>query len=80
MIELDEGNEKAWYRRGQACVKLKDFETAKESFNRVTDISGGKNKDVAKWLRDCDIEIDKIKNKEKRMYQEMFKPKKSGES
>jgi len=79
VIELDKNNEKAWYRRGQACVKLKDFETAKESFSKVTEISGGKNKDVAKWIRQCDVQLEKNKNKEKKMYQEMFKPQKSDE-
>ena len=80
VIELDERNEKAWYRHGQACVKLKDFEKAKESFTRVSEISEGKNKDVAKWLRQCDIEIEKMKHREKKMYKEMFKPEKSVES
>ena len=80
MIELDENNEKAWYRHGQACVKLKDFDTARDSFNKVTKISEGKNKDVAKWIRQCDVELEKSKNQQKRMYQEMFNSKKSVES
>ena len=41
VIELDGNNEKAWYRRGQACIRLKDFERAKTSFLKVTSISGG---------------------------------------
>ena len=77
---MDKNNEKAWYRRGQACVKLKDFDKAKESFVRVEEVSGGKNKDVAKWLKQCDLELEKSKNKEKRMYKEMFQSKKVVES
>merc|ERR1712202_70026 len=41
VIELDKSDEKAWYRHGQGCVKLKDFETARESFSRVAELSGG---------------------------------------
>ena len=77
---MDKNNEKAWYRHGQACVKLKDFDKAKESFLKVEEVSGGKNKDVAKWLSQCDMELEKSKNKEKRMYKEMFQSKKGVES
>ena len=35
VLELDKNNEKAWFRHGQACVQLLDFETAKESFGKV---------------------------------------------
>ena len=47
---------------------------------RVEEVSGGKNKDVAKWLKQCDMELEKSKNKEKRMYKEMFQSKKVVES
>ena len=77
VIELDGNNEKAWYRRGQACVRLKDFDKAKESFNKVAEVSGGKNKDVAKWLKQCDAELERSKKKEKQMYKEMFQSKKT---
>ena len=80
MIELDKSNEKAWYRRGQACIKLKDFDQGKESFAKVSELSGGSNKDVARWLRQCDLELEKSKNKEKKMYQEMFHSTKSQET
>ena len=35
VIELEDKNEKAWFRRGQACLKLKDFDTALDCFNKV---------------------------------------------
>ena len=79
MIELDENNEKAWYRHGQACVRLKDFDKAKESFKKVAEVSGGKNKDIPKWLSQCDAELERSKKKEKQMYKEMFQSKKSGD-
>ena len=41
VLELDSNNEKAWYRHGQACVRLKDFDRAKTSFMKVASISGG---------------------------------------
>ena len=44
VIELDGDNEKAWYRRGQACIRLKDFDRAKTSFMKVASISGGQFK------------------------------------
>ena len=43
VIELDSENEKAWYRRGQACIRLKDFDRAKTSFMKVASISGGQH-------------------------------------
>ena len=77
MLELDKENEKAWYRHGQACVRLKDFSKAKESFVKVEQISGGKNKDVFRWLKQCNDEIERSRKKEKQMYKEMFQSKKT---
>ena len=72
VIELDKTNEKAWYRHGQGCVRMKDYETARNSFAKVVELSGGKNKDVGKWIKQCDQELEIRKNKEKKMYKEMF--------
>ena len=80
VIELDKFNEKAWYRHGQGCVRLKDFELARESFAKVADLSAGKDKDVGKWLRQCDQELEKRRSKEKKMYQEIFQTKKTQDS
>ena len=80
MIELDKNNEKAWFRHGQGCVRLKDFETARESFVKVSELSGGKNKEVGKWLKQCDKELELRRSKEKMMYQEMFKSKSAQET
>ena len=93
VIELDSNNEKAWYRHGQACIRLKDFDRAKTSFMKVASISGGqylvllgfrqvllfifagKNKEVARWLAECETELEKSREKENKMYQAMFKSK-----
>jgi len=80
VIELDKNNEKAWFRHGQGCVRLKDFETARESFVKVSELSGGKNKEVGKWLKQCDKELELRRSKEKMMYQEMFKSKSAQET
>ena len=52
---------------------MKDFHTAKNSFMKVSALSGGKNKDVGRWLAQCDTELEKSKEKESKMYQAMFK-------
>ena len=72
---MDKNNEKAWYRHGQGCVKLKDFEKAKESFLKVQEISKGQNKDIVRLIRQCDQELVSRKDKEKKMYKEMFQSK-----
>ncbi|XP_026882757.2 FK506-binding protein-like [Electrophorus electricus] len=36
--ELDPVNVKAWYRHGQACLQLKDFEEARQSFGKVLEL------------------------------------------
>ncbi len=36
VLELEAGNEKAWFRHGQACFRLKDFSTALTNFKKVS--------------------------------------------
>jgi tetratricopeptide (TPR) repeat protein len=72
VLELDKNNEKAWFRHGQACVRLNDFEKAKESFAKVAELSEGKNKEVPRWIQKCDLELKKRRDKELTMYKEMF--------
>ena len=92
VLELDKENEKAWYRHGQACLRLRDFHTAKTSFMKVQSLSGGvlcvyivyislgsivtvsgKNKDLARFLAECEAELGKSRQRESEMYQAMFK-------
>ena len=72
VLELDKNNEKAWFRHGQAAVRLNDFEKAKESFGKVAELSEGRNKEVPRWLQKCDVELKKRRDKELKMYKEMF--------
>lgn len=76
VIELDSINEKAWYRKGQALMQLRKFEEAKEALLKSSSLgpaSGKENKIVQKLVRDCDIEIEKNKKREKDMCRNMFK-------
>jgi FK506-binding protein 4/5 len=75
VIELDKKNEKAWFRRGQACMKLKDWEGARESFVNVSELSGKSNKEGNRLLRECDQQLGERRDKEKMMYREMFQSK-----
>jgi len=72
VIELDPSNEKAWFRHGQACIRLADYEKAKESFGKVAELSKGGNKEVPRWLQKCDLELKKRRETEVKMYKEMF--------
>ena len=38
-------------------------------------IIAGKNKDVARWLAECEAELEKSREKENKMYQAMFQAK-----
>jgi len=73
VLEIDDKNEKAWFRKGQACKLLKDFDTASECFSKVTELTEGKNKEAEKCQQECKIHVEEKKKKEKKMYQEMFK-------
>jgi len=72
VIELDSSNEKAWFRHGQACIRLADYDKAKESFGKVAELSKGENKEVPRWIQKCDLELKKRREKELKMYKEMF--------
>merc|ERR1719382_128150 len=72
VLELDSSNEKAWFRHGQACIRLGNFDTAKESFGKAAELSEGRNKEVPRWLQRCEAELKKRREKEVQMYKEMF--------
>jgi len=59
-------------RHGQACIRLADYDKAKESFGKVAELSKGGNKEVPRWLQKCDLELKKRREKELKMYKEMF--------
>ena len=76
-------------RHGQACIRLADYDKAKESFGKVksefsqcrrltncvvkvAELSKGGNKEVPRWLQKCDLELKKRREKELKMYKEIF--------
>jgi len=72
VIELDDKNEKAWFRKGQAAVKLKDLDCAHQCFKKVQELSNGSNQEADRLLRDIEHKLQHQKDKEKKMYQNMF--------
>lgn len=55
-------------------MKLNKFDEAKESFQKsLSSQSGKENRNVAKLMRECDIQLEKILKEEKAIYQKMFK-------
>ncbi len=80
VIELDDTNEKAWFRKGQALAKLKDFSAAKICYEKVVKLqkkSGKDSSNTLKQIRDCEVKIKESEKREKAMYQNMFKWKDS---
>ena len=52
------------------------FDEAKQALEKSSSVganAGKENKNVAKLMRECDIQMDKIRQAEKAMYQKMFK-------
>ena len=43
----------------------------RESF-QVAELSKGENKEVPRWIQKCDLELKKRREKELKMYKEMF--------
>jgi len=72
VIELDEKNEKAWFRRGQACLLINNFDAARESFRKVVDLSNKTNLEAAKLLHQCVTKLQQQSENQKKMYQNMF--------
>ena len=66
-LELEPNNVKGLFRRGQAYVKLHEYEKAKNDFTKAQELDK-ENKAVMNQLR----QIDSLMKKEKQMYQKMF--------
>eukprot|EP00088_Acartia_fossae_P047831 TRINITY_DN5197_c0_g1_i12.p1 TRINITY_DN5197_c0_g1~~TRINITY_DN5197_c0_g1_i12.p1 ORF type:complete len:219 (+),score=91.36 TRINITY_DN5197_c0_g1_i12:49-705(+) len=77
VLEIDDTNEKAWFRKGQACKLLKEFDTAVDCFQKAVEFSKGKNKEAEKFIKECNVHLEGRKKKEKKMYEEMFKARSS---
>ena len=76
VIELDEKNDKALYRKAQALKLLRDFSGARETFEKLKSVQAKKgqnvHKDVTIGIKDCQEVLKDYDKKEKSMYQNMF--------
>ncbi|XP_046889688.1 peptidyl-prolyl cis-trans isomerase FKBP4 isoform X1 [Hypomesus transpacificus] len=70
-MELDEANEKALFRRGEALFAMKEFDRARGDFQRVTQLYPG-NKAAKSQVGLCQKYIKDQHEKDKRLYANMF--------
>ncbi|KAL5007856.1 hypothetical protein ScPMuIL_016662 [Solemya velum] len=70
-LELDDRNEKAYFRRGQARFERNDFDTAVEDFKHVLDIDAN-NKAAKQRLLLCNQKLKLFHDKQKNIYKGMF--------
>ena len=52
VLEKEENNEKAYYRRGRAYMMIGELNKAKQDLNRALELSGGKSQDAIKALHE----------------------------
>ena len=76
VLELDEENDKALYRKAQALKLLRDISGAQETFEKLKSAKAKKGqnvpKDVTTGIKDCQEALKDYDKKEKSMYQNMF--------
>lgn len=70
-LELDSTNEKALFRRGEALFAMKEFERAKDDFQRVIQLYPS-NKAAKSQVAMCQKRIKEQHEKDKRIYANMF--------
>ncbi|CAB1323126.1 unnamed protein product [Coregonus sp. 'balchen'] len=70
-LELDEANEKALFRRGEALFAMKEFDRARADFQRVTQLYPS-NKAAKSQVALCQKQIKEQHEKDKRLYANMF--------
>ena len=77
VLELDENNDKALFRKGQALRHIKAYDKAKETYEKLKSVQANKgqtiSKDVMNGLKECQEALEAYEKKEKDMYQKMFK-------
>lgn len=71
-LELDAKSSKGLFRKGQAYLALKDYDIAKSYFAKVLE-TDPTNKAAQKSIFICNEHLKKELQKEKKMYQAMFK-------
>lgn len=70
-LDMDSKNIKALFRRGQALMGVKEFETAKADFRSVVDLDPS-NKAAQQQIAMCGVKLKQILEKEKQTYRNMF--------
>ncbi|KAM3869918.1 peptidyl-prolyl cis-trans isomerase FKBP4 [Diretmus argenteus] len=70
-LELDESNEKALFRRGEALLAMKEFDRARSDFQRVIQLYPA-NKAAKSQVVLCQKQIKEQHEKDKRLYANMF--------
>lgn len=70
-LELDSANEKALFRRGEALFAMKEFESARDNFQKVTQLYPS-NKAAKSQVALCQKRIKEQHEKDKRIYANMF--------
>uniref|UniRef100_A0A8C6WIN2 peptidylprolyl isomerase n=1 Tax=Neogobius melanostomus TaxID=47308 RepID=A0A8C6WIN2_9GOBI len=70
-LELDSTNEKALFRRGEALFAMKEFERAKDDFQRVIQLYPS-NKAAKSQVALCQKRLKEEHEKDKRIYANMF--------
>lgn len=76
VLELEQDNDKALYRKAQALKQLRNFSDAKDTFEFLKAVQGRKGvavpKDVLESIKECQEALKDSAKKEKSMYQNMF--------
>ncbi|KAG5830679.1 peptidyl-prolyl cis-trans isomerase FKBP4 [Anguilla anguilla] len=70
-LELDDSNEKALFRRGEALFAMKEFERARADFQKVVQLYPA-NKAAKAQVAVCQRQIKEQHEKDKRLYANMF--------
>lgn len=71
VIEIDETNEKAWYRRGEARLLRNEFSLAMADFQRVLQVSP-QNRAARSQISICQSKIREHDEQDKKTYANMF--------
>ncbi|KAM6937714.1 peptidyl-prolyl cis-trans isomerase FKBP4 isoform 1-T1 [Xenentodon cancila] len=70
-LEMDSSSEKALFRRGEALFSMKEFDRARDDFQRVVQLYPG-NKAAKSQVAICQKRIKEQHEKDKRIYANMF--------
>ncbi|CAG0915937.1 unnamed protein product [Notodromas monacha] len=78
-LDIDSSNEKAYFRRGQALLKMHEPEKALKDFNKVVELNP-ENKAAVGQIALCKKSVVDLQNRDKKIYQKMFELYSSGDN